>query len=123
MVKNSRKYAIVSLVIALLMSGFAVFGAAAEPPEQVIKITAKKFEYSPSEITVKKGVPVTLELESLDRLHGFNSTDLGIRTDIKPNQVNRVHFVPQKPGTYEFHCDVFCGEGHGEMTGKIIVIE
>ena len=25
-----------------------------------------------------------------------------------------------KAGTYEFHCDLFCGEGHEGMTGKII---
>jgi heme/copper-type cytochrome/quinol oxidase subunit 2 len=26
-----------------------------------------------------------------------------------------------KAGTYEFHCDLFCGEGHEGMTGTIIV--
>jgi cytochrome c oxidase subunit 2 len=24
-------------------------------------------------------------------------------------------------GTFPFHCDVFCGEGHEEMTGEIVV--
>ena len=91
--------------------------------EQVIKITAKKFEYSPSEITVKKGVPVILEFTSLDRLHGFHCPGLGIRTDIYPGKVTRVRFVPDKTGAFPFHCDVFCGSGHEEMTGKIMVIE
>src|SRR5208337_1324366 len=35
--------------------------AMAETTGQTIKITAKKFEYSPSEIKLKKGMPVTLE--------------------------------------------------------------
>ena len=61
----------------------------------MIKVTAKRCEYSPSEITLKKGAPVTLEFTSLDRPHGFNCPDLGIRTDIMPEKVNRVHFVPQ----------------------------
>ncbi len=26
-------------------------------------------------------------------------------------------------GRFPFHCDVFCGLGHGEMTGMIIVTE
>ena len=91
--------------------------------EQVIKITAKKFEYSPSEIRVKKGVPVVLELTSLDRLHGFNCPELGIRSDINPGQIARVRFTPQKKGTFVFFCDVFCGEGHEDMSGKIIVEE
>jgi cytochrome c oxidase subunit II len=91
--------------------------------EQVIKVTAKKFEYSPKEITVKKGVPVVLEFTSLDRLHGFNCPDLKIRTDILPGKVNTVRFVPDKVGTYPFHCDNFCGTGHEGMRGTIIVVE
>ena len=39
--------------------------------EQVIRISAKTFEFEPSEITVKKGIPVTFELVSADRHHGF----------------------------------------------------
>jgi len=123
MSKESCKIALVSLIAVFLVTGFVAFGTCAEQPEQVIKITAKKFEYSPNEITVKRGVPVTLEFTSLDRVHGFNCMDLGIRTDIIPEKVNRVHFMPQKLGTFEFHCDIFCGEGHEDMTGKIIVVE
>jgi plastocyanin/Icc-related predicted phosphoesterase len=101
-----------------------VASAKADPSaEQVIKITAKKFEYSPNKITVKKGVPVTLELTSLDRVHGFNCPDLKIRSDISPDKVSTIHFTPEKTGTFNFHCDVFCGLGHGDMTGTITVTE
>ena len=92
--------------------------------ERVIKITAKKFEYSPNEIRIKKGVPVVLEFTSLDRVHGFTIPDLGgIRATIEPGKVSRVRIVAPKAGTYEFHCDLFCGDGHEGMTGKIIVEE
>ena len=91
--------------------------------EQVVKITAKRFEYSPKEITVKKGIPVVLEFTSLDRLHGFNCPGLKIRTDIQPGKANTVRFVPDKAGTFPFHCDNFCGSGHEGMTGTIIVTE
>jgi cytochrome c oxidase subunit 2 len=90
--------------------------------ERVIKITAKKFEYSPNEIRIKKGVPVVLEFSSLDRVHGFTIPDLGgIRATIEPGKVTQVRITAPKAGTYEFHCDLFCGEGHEGMTGKIIV--
>jgi cytochrome c oxidase subunit II len=100
---------------------FMVTSSFAEQPEQVIKISAKKFEYSPSEIRVKKGIPVVLELTSLDRLHGFNCPPLGIRSDITPGQIARVRFTPMQSGTFVFFCDVFCGEGHEDMSGKIMV--
>ena len=106
-----------------VLTDLPVVAAKADPAEQVVKITAKKFEYSPNEITLKKGVPVTLELTSLDRLHGFNCPDLNIRSDIQPGKVNKVHFVPDKVGTFEFHCDIFCGSGHEGMTGKFMVTE
>ncbi len=90
--------------------------------EQTIRITAEKFEFSPSIIRIKKGVPVVLEITSLDRRHGFAVPDLGrIRATIEPGKVTRVRILAPKAGTYQFHCDVFCGEGHEEMTGKIIV--
>jgi cytochrome c oxidase subunit II len=94
---------------------------AADQNEPVIKITAKKFEYSPGSIKIKKGVPVILELTSLDVMHGFNCPKLGVRTDIKPGEISRVRILAQKAGVYGFYCDVFCGSGHEEMNGKIIV--
>jgi cytochrome c oxidase subunit 2 len=116
------------LLIAFIMAftlGSAAAGVfAADQPEQVIKITAKKFEYSPNEIRIKKGVPVILEFTSLDRVHGFTIPDLGgVRATIEPGKVTQVRIVAPKAGTYEFHCDLFCGEGHEGMTGKIIVEE
>ena len=81
------------------------------------------YEYNPKEINLKKGVPAVLEFTSLDRLHGFNCPELGIRADIHPKKVVRVKVVPQKVGDFEFHCDNFCGSGHAEMTGMIHVVE
>jgi cytochrome c oxidase subunit 2 len=118
-----KNIAVLSIaMIAVLMFAFsAVTICAADQKEIVIKITAKKFEYSPSSIKIRKGIPVFLELTSLDTLHGFNCPKLGVRTDIKPGKVSRVRILAQKAGVYEFHCDIFCGDGHEDMYGKIIV--
>ena len=72
-------------LIAFILISFGGYLFAAEN-EQVIQVTAKRFEYSPKEITLKKGVPVVLEFTSPDRLHGFNCPGLGIRTDIRPGK-------------------------------------
>ena len=84
---------------------------------------AKKFAFMPSEIRLKKGEPVVLKLKSLDRQHGFNCRGSGIREDINPGQVTEVHLIPEKAGTFAFSCDVFCGSGHDDMSGQIIVTE
>ena len=89
--------------------------------ERVIKIVAKRFTYTPSEIVLKTGEPVRLEFTSLDFIHGFNVPDLNIRADLPPGQVTTVRLLPKKAGTYEFLCDNFCGAEHEDMHGKIVV--
>ncbi len=89
--------------------------------ETVVHVTAKKYEFSPSTITLKRGVPVVLEIESLDRRHGFQIKDLGVDQEIAPGTPTRIRLVPDKAGTFEFHCDVFCGSGHEDMAGQIVV--
>jgi cytochrome c oxidase subunit 2 len=113
-----------SRLLAFLLVMMIAFGSAAfadDPAEPVIKIAAKKFEYAPNVIKLKKGIPVILEFTSLDRAHGFNCPDLKVRTDILPNKVSRVRIVPDKAGTFAFQCDIFCGSGHEEMAGTIVV--
>jgi plastocyanin len=95
--------------------------AAAGNETTIIKITAKKFEYVPNIIKLKKGVTTVFEFTSLDVQHGFNCPGLGVRTDINPGKTSQVRITPLKVGEYNFHCDVFCGNGHEDMTGKIIV--
>jgi cytochrome c oxidase subunit 2 len=34
-----------------------------------------------------------------------------------------VRLVPNRIGTFDFHCDIFCGSGHEEMAGTIIVTD
>ncbi len=110
-------------VIFLIAGYLTQVRLTADEPEQVIRITAKRFEYSPKNITVKKGVPVVLEFTSQDRLHGFSCPGLKIRGDARPGKVTQVRFVPDKARPYLFHCDNFCGTGHEGMTGTITVTE
>ena len=91
--------------------------------ERVIAIEARKFIYTPNEITLKKGEPVVLAFTAVDFIHGFFIPDMHIRADLKPGQVNEVRLTPGKSGEYAFLCDNFCGSGHEEMNGKIIVTE
>jgi len=91
--------------------------------QQVIRISASTFEFKPSEITVKKGVPVTLEFMSQDRHHGFRLSEFHLQADIKPGVVEKLRFVPDKIGKFAFFCDVFCGDGHEDMSGTLTVVE
>jgi cytochrome c oxidase subunit 2 len=93
---------------------------AGEP--RVVSIHAKRFTYTPNEVTVKLGVPVVLELVSDDREHGFDLPELGLEANIRPGKPARVAFTPTKAGRFDFHCDVFCGSGHEGMEGTLVVV-
>jgi cytochrome c oxidase subunit II len=109
--------------VFLLSTVTGEVAVSADQPEQIIKMTARKFEYSPQEIILKKGVPAVLEITALDRLHGFSCPDLGLRADLLQGDVTRIKFTPQRSGSFPFHCDIFCGDGHEDMSGIITVRE
>jgi cytochrome c oxidase subunit 2 len=100
-----------------------VMAQPAQPKEKVVRIGAKRFDYTPGELTLKKGEAVILELTSSDVLMGFNLPDFNLRADVIPDKVTRVRFVPDKTGSFTFLCDIFCGTKHEEMNGRLTVIE
>jgi cytochrome c oxidase subunit II len=112
------------LMCATIRSGLALYVRAnALPAQREIHLTAKKFDFTPDTITLKKGEPVVLVFSSQDRKHGFNLRAFGIRADVNPGATARIPFTPDKTGKFTFSCDVFCGEGHEDMTGTIVVTE
>ncbi len=118
-----RKVVMAVALTALAWGAATALNPTARSGDPVVRITARKFEYSPSTVTLKKGVPVVLELTSLDRHHGFKLPDFGVRADVKPGDVTRVRIVPRTTGHFFFRCDVFCGGGHEDMSGEIIVVD
>ena len=114
--------AMIGLILTFVGGSVLAQGAAKIPDnERVIKIVAQRFAYTPNKIILKKGQPVILEFTSLDFVHGFKIPDLNIRADLPPGKVTKVHITPDKEGIYDFLCDNFCGAGHEEMGGRIIV--
>lgn len=105
--------------------GFGLAAWAQMPVEHVklIKVSAKRFVFNPSSITLKKGETVDIELSTEDVLMGFSVPDMNARSDIPPGQVMHVKLTPTKTGTFEFLCDIFCGSGHENMNGTITVTE
>lgn len=118
-----RRVAITAATLALLVAGYGASFVAAAPRAKLIKLSAQRFAYSPAHFTVKKGLPVELELTSRDVLMGLNIPDFNVREDMLPGKVTRVRFVPDKTGTFTFLCDIFCGSGHERMQGTITVVD
>lgn len=112
---------------AIALAGFVAFPAMAtttSAPPQSIKITAHRWAFSPSTITVDVGQPVTLAFTSVDVTHGVASSALGIPdTPIMKGKTSTVTFTPKKIGTYKVQCSVFCGLGHANMVLTVKVLQ
>jgi len=100
----------------------SVHAATADQPK-VIPIVAHRFAFEPNRITLKKGVPVTLQLSSQDVQHGFYIRGLKVDEEIQPGKTTEVTITPDKAGTFPTICDHFCGLGHKDMNMTIVVEE
>jgi len=111
------------LVIALLVAWFFWFkrgkgtraGLASGVQEALILV---KGGYSPDLIVVEHGKPVRLSFRRDETascsemviLDGFNRS-----AALPEGQIVPIEFVPEKPGEYEFHCQM------GMLRGKLVV--
>jgi cytochrome c oxidase subunit II len=86
-----------------------------------IKVVAKKYQFEPPEIRVKKGENVLLEVTTADVQHGFHVPDLDISEPIQKGKVAEIQFTADKKGEHRIECDIICGPRHDDMVGKIIV--
>jgi cytochrome c oxidase subunit 2 len=124
-----RAVALTAFAVVLLAAGLSSCSEAAEPAssttidphDPVVSITAHQFSYAPDTITLQEGVAVTLDLVSEDVHHGFNLPDFDLRADVLPAMHTLVRLVPDKKGTFTFLCDYYCGAGHENMNGTLVV--
>jgi cytochrome c oxidase subunit 2 len=122
MAREILRAAAVRAVVALVALAIAL--AASPAPAQaprVVEIVAKRFQFTPSEITLRKDEPVILRLRSEDVVHGFFQRPLGIDTTIQPGKTTDVALTPHAAGRFQIICHHFCGAGHGNMKMTVVV--
>ena len=109
-------------ILSLLLLSTLVMTASARGQEpRAIVITAKRFEFVPSTITLKKGETVKLIVTSEDVTHGLFLRPLKIDTDLAPGETQQLTVTPQTAGTFAAICHHFCGAGHGNMKLTVVV--
>ena len=123
---NPRKTVFLTLVLGAIALLNAPRQAAAQTGKSAaheIQVTAKKYEFSPNPIRVKKGEPVKLIITATDHDHGFSLEAFHIKQKLKQGEPTTIEFTPDKAGTFPFKCSAFCGMGHFGMKGTLIVEE
>ena len=101
------------------------FAALAPQSPRVVKVTAERFDFNPSRITVAPGEEIELRLTSDDTAHGFKiaGTDIDIQIPKRGQGEAVVKFTASGEGPWKFECSRMCGAGHHFMRGEIVVKE
>jgi cytochrome c oxidase subunit 2 len=112
------------LLGAMLLSVLAFGQAPADrKADRVISISAERFTFNPSRVTVKQGELIEFVLTSDDTDHGFRIPIAGIDVAIPQSGKGeaRVRFIAKEKGSFAFECSRPCGAGHNLMRGTIVV--
>lgn len=115
-----------------------------QPRTWVIKLTAKRYGYSPERIKVNLGDKVVIKPTSADVTHGFLLDGYGVDAIIKQqgvaylkyvwtddegkkhtdwDKVKQIEFTADRAGKFTFRCTQTCGSLHPFMTGELIVAD
>ena len=92
---------------------------------KVVRITAERFTYTPSQVKVKRGTVIEFRLRSEDTNHGFRigGADANVIIPKRGRGEATLIFTADTPGRYTFECSKMCGAGHSFMRGEITVEE
>ena len=111
-----------NIAICVFSILFLVTGTSyAQGAVRVIDIHAKRFSFSPAEITLKKGETVKLVVTSSDVTHSLVIPGLHVKQTIKKGHPAEITITPTQVGDFRGRCGHFCGSGHGSMVFTVHV--
>ena len=112
-------------VFVLLASAFALWDirpSAQAPEPRVIEITARRFAFEPAEVEATVGERLQLVVRSGDGVHGIEIKKFKLKREIpRGGQPVTIDFTPDSEGRHPILCSEYCGNGHEDMTGMLVV--
>ena len=89
---------------------------------RIIDITARRFAFEPAAIEATVGERLQLVVRSEDGVHGFEIKKLKIKKEVpRGGEPVTIDFTATTEGTFPILCSEYCGKGHNDMTGMLIV--
>lgn len=92
------------------------------PPGADVYLEASMWRWRPV-LKLKKGVTYTIHMSSVDVNHGFGLYPLNLNFQVVPGYDYALRMTPSESGDLRIICNEFCGVGHHNMVGKILVEE
>lgn len=123
-----------ALFLLFWVVGFNQYLRIRIPPKdgQVIYVTGKqwmwKFAYPEGKQTIATLVVparerINLIMTSRDVIHSFYVPAFRIKQDVLPGRYETMWFEAKRPGLYKIFCAEYCGTGHSQMWGDVVVLD
>jgi cytochrome c oxidase subunit II len=114
------------LTIALAVAGgVAVTNSqpAAQATEpRVVDVLARRFAFEPAQIDAVAGERLRLMVRSADGVHGVEIKKFKVKKEIpRGGEVVSIEFTASAAGTFPILCSEYCGDGHDDMAGALVV--
>lgn len=109
---------VASTAAALFLMGPIFCFAGPRPVDSkipIITVHARRYQFIPSNITLKEGQQVKLAFISDDVTHSLTVKELGLEVNIKKNHSSEVLLIPSRVGSFVGECSIYCGAGHDRM--------
>ena len=94
------------------------------PPNQAVKevtLTASQWKFEPSVVRVNLGETIKLKVRSIDVEHGVGIREFNVNVKVPAGEEKEVTFVADQKGEFSMFCNVYCGAGHKDMKGVLVV--
>jgi cytochrome c oxidase subunit 2 len=94
---------------------------AAEEP-RTIEVIARRFTFEPATIEAVEGERLRILVKSADGPHGFEIKKFKVSKEIpRGSEPQVIEFTANEAGNFPILCSLFCGDGHEDMKGMLVV--
>ena len=96
--------------------------SSAQDEPRTIEVVAKRFEFEPSRIEVTEGERIKLVVRSGDGVHGIEIKKFKVDKKVpRGGDPITIEFVASTAGEFPILCSEYCGDGHEDMKGMLVV--
>jgi cytochrome c oxidase subunit 2 len=118
------------VVVLIMIMNFLLAAVLVSGPQdlktsgpRVIRVSAERFAFTPSEIVVERGTVIEFHLTSDDTDHGFRIVGTDVNAEIPKRRRGEavIKYVADTAGRFVIECSRPCGAGHTAMRATLVV--
>jgi cytochrome c oxidase subunit 2 len=120
---HARSVALTIFAGALMVALAPSRDAASQTTEpRVVEVVVRRFAFEPATIEAIEGERLRVLVRSADGPHGFEIKRLKVSKEVpRGTESVAIEFTASEVGTFPILCSLFCGDGHDDMKGALVV--